>query len=376
MKTSLKHYLLDVWLPRKKNELKVSTYTRYEGLSKRIITQLGKLSVDKVKPNDIYGFYNYLYEVETEQTVYSPNNNCINLLTIKGRGSLKVYQYSTVMKNNNVTEKTAKAISEYLNLGVEVLFYRKAKHLSDRTISHYHKILFGVFKDAIYDGVCKDNVMNKVRPPRISDSKEPICLDEATCTEVIKHLKAYAVYPFREILLLIIYTGLRRGEACGLEWGDIDYKNETITVRRASYYLPKRGIYTDDLKTKKAYRSISFDKKVLKILTDVMNIQKTILSEDNINSRTRLFTNADGSLLNPNSVTKYYHNFIQTYDLPKSTVHSLRHTNASLMIAAGVPITTISARLGHSNSEITLRCYAHQLSSENKKAAKAIEKMI
>ena len=118
-------------------------------------------------------------------------------------------------------------------------------------------------------------------------------------------------------------------------------------------------------------RIIAINEKVINILLSVRRRQ----SELGIVSK-RVFTYRNGKPLNPSSVTKYFHNFIEEHDLSSCCVHTLRHTNASLLIAAKTPITTVAGRLGHSTPEITLRLYAHQMSEENKKAAEAIEKML
>ena len=147
----------------------------------------------------------------------------------------------------------------------------------------------------------------------------------------------------------------------------------SITVRRSSYYLTGLGIYTDTPKTKLSKRIIAINEKVINILLSVRRRQSEL---GIVSISKRVFTYRNGKPLNPSSVTKYFHNFIEEHDLPSCCVHTLRHTNASLLIAAKTPITTVAGRLGHSTPEITLRLYAHQMSEENKKAAEAIEKML
>lgn len=146
---------------------------------------------------------------------------------------------------------------------------------------------------------------------------------------------------------------MRRGEACGLEWEDINLEQGSITVRRSSYYLPGLGTYTDTPKTKLSKRIIAINDKVINILLSIRQRQ----SELGIVSK-RVFTYRNGKPLNLSSVTKYFHNFIEEHDLPSCCVHTLMHTNASLLIAAKTPITTVAGRLGHSTPEICMliRC--------------------
>lgn len=374
---TIEEYITQVWLPRKKDELKVNTITRYEILSVRIIEHLGHIPLSKVTQPEIYDFYEELHRAKSLRSSFRPTALCMDLVKLK-KCPVKDYILHSIRHGMNISSASAELVSRAYNFPVNVLFNENVCRLSDRTISHYHKLLYSIFKEALYDGIIEENVMNKIRPPKIINAREARSLDIESSTEIIKQLKQFGVSPFREVLLLIFYTGMRRGEACGLQWNDIDFENRTITIRRASYYLPKKGIYTDSLKTPNSHRIISFDKKVLEILSEIIIYQREICNyrENLIDTEQRLFTYDDRSILNPNSVTKYYHKFIAEHELSDSTVHTLRHTNASIMIAAQTPITTVSGRLGHANSAITLRYYAHQISGENEKAAKAIENLI
>ncbi|MBQ9531622.1 MAG: site-specific integrase [Eubacterium sp.] len=364
-----------MWLARKEEELKINTFTRYEGLSKRIVEYLGAIPLGKITQADVYDFYHYLRETKSEQTRYTPTSACINLVKIKGK-NIKAYIKNSILQEKNVNRNSAEKVAAAFDMPVKALFIERTDKLSDRTISHYHKLLYEIMKDAAFDGAIADNIMIKVRPPKITDAIEARCLDIKSAQLLVEYVRAYAVSPFKEAILLFLYTGMRRGEVCGLEWRDIDFQNKILTISRASYYLPKRGIFTDTPKTPKSRRIVSFDEKVAEIFKDILIYQKEKCNIDTPKPYQRLIVTEDGDPINPNNVTKYYHKFIREYNLSISTPHTLRHTNASLMIAANTPITTVSGRLGHSNPEITLRYYAHQISSENEKAAKAIENMI
>lgn len=372
--TTIEEYINVVYLPRKKNELKISTYTRYEGLCVRIIEQLGHIPISKLSQAQVYDFYDYLRNTPAGDPTFKPLPLCISLAK-KLSGTLKETTLLSLKKGNTVNKKTAASAAEALNMPINVLFAEKTHLLSDRTIAHHHRLLYAIMKETVYDGLVDSNVMDKVRPPKVS-ADEARCLDREDIAFIIKALDLYAVSPYKEILKLIIYTGMRRGEACGLEYGDIDFNRSTISIKRSSYYLPKQGIYTDTPKTRRSCRVVSFGQKVMDIIVSLMKRQgitpETL--KDNLNRR--LFNYDDGHAINPNQLTRYYLKFVTVHDLPKSSVHTLRHTNASILLSVGTPITTVSGRLGHSTSEITLRYYAHQLTGDDEKAAKALEKEI
>lgn len=87
----------------------------------------------------------------------------------------------------------------------------------------------------------------------------------------------------------------------------------------------------------------------------------------------RLFTTSEGKPIHPDTITGWFHDFIKRNDLPHITIHSLRHTNATLMINSGVPITTIAARLGHANPSTTTKIYTHAIKSADAAAAETLD---
>lgn len=92
------------------------------------------------------------------------------------------------------------------------------------------------------------------------------------------------------------------------------------------------------------------------------------------NTDDRVFTNDDGSPPHPDTITKWFSNFVKRAGLPKVTVHGLRHTYASLMIADGTPLVIVSKRMGHAQVSTTANIYAHMISSADEKAAQVTEK--
>lgn len=378
-------YINKVWLPRKKHELKASTYARYLGLSKRTLAALGSIEMNKLTPQDVYCFYDNLHESKSELTTFVPNEVCIRLLkqnytrpeTAK-LGHIGLGTVDALRAGKQVSAATANKVSMLLAMDSTILFKGKDLFLSERTIHHYHRLLFTVVKDAVYDNILQENIMLKVRPPKVDDADEARCLDKTDADVVLKCLNEAAPHPYKELLTLIMYTGMRRGEACGLEWDDINFENKTIIIRRNSYYLPGQGIYTDTPKTKQSRRVLAIGDKAITILQELKHHQSEIKKQAGSGwiDTGRLFTCDNGLPINPSTITKFFHKFVEEHNLPQCCVHTLRHTNASLLIAAQTPITTVAGRLGHSNPEITLRYYAHQISDENRKAAAAIEDII
>ena len=90
----------------------------------------------------------------------------------------------------------------------------------------------------------------------------------------------------------------------------------------------------------------------------------------------RIFTAWDGGMLNPEALSRWFHKFIVRKGLPDVSIHGLRHTNATLLIAGGVPLKTVSSRLGHSSISTTGNIYAHAIRSADEAAADTLEDIL
>ena len=180
------------------------------------------------------------------------------------------------------------------------------------------------------------------------------------------------------IVKLLLFTGMRRGELCGLEWKDIDFERAVIFVRRSSLYLPGKGVFEDETKNETSERC-------MKVSADVVTMLKAWRAEqskqrlrmgDQWQTSDRLFTAWNGAPIRPDVITAWFHKFVTKNGLPPIHIHSLRHTNATLLIAAGTNLTTVAARLGHANSTTTSKIYAHAIKSADQAAAEVLQDIL
>ena len=86
-----------------------------------------------------------------------------------------------------------------------------------------------------------------------------------------------------------------------------------------------------------------------------------------------VFVHEDGTPMHPHRPYKWFTEFLERHGLPKITYHQLRHTNASLLISAGVDVVTLSGRLGHGDKNITLNTYSHIIKSKETQAANSMD---
>ena len=220
------------------------------------------------------------------------------------------------------------------------------------------------------------NPCDRVKPPKIRQT-EPKALDDVQAVELLELLESEDIQ-YRTMIQLLIMLGLRREELLGLKWGDIDFDNSLIAIGRSIQYLPDRGIYESDTKTSSSQRVIKAPELVISALKEYRAYQSEMRLKlgDYRKDTGFIFTKSDGTPMHPDSLTAWFKKFISKNNLPDVTLHSLRHTNATLQIANGVPVTTVAKRLGHANAATTTKIYAHAIRSADEAAAQAIENIL
>ena len=179
---------------------------------------------------------------------------------------------------------------------------------------------------------------------------------------------------FQAFCSLAIYGGFRRSELLGLEWKDIDFDTNVVTVCRTSQYTKERGIYTDTTKTKGSNRSIKLPEAVFSILRSYKaeQAERRLKLGDRWEDHDRLFTTWNGKPMSPSAPSKQIQRFCARVGLPYLGVHTFRHLNASLLINSGADVRTVSASLGHTQTSTTLNIYAHTFAEAQARASEAL----
>lgn len=178
-------------------------------------------------------------------------------------------------------------------------------------------------------------------------------------------------------LLIALFMGIRRGELVGLEWKDIDFENKTMTIARSVQDIVGFGIITKEPKTENSKRTISMPDKLIEYLHEYKawwQNQKKYLG-DRLGDTDRLFCTEDGTDISPGSFRVRLQKTLAKVDLPKVTLHSLRHTSITLQLVASVDMKTVSARAGHSKASTMSDFYSHFLKNSDIHASEVINKI-
>ena len=250
-----------------------------------------------------------------------------------------------------------------------LLDYQAAGHAHASCVKLYN-ILNGIFDMAFMDDSIPMNPMLKVKRP--SPRKEDNVEDEA--------YKAYTLEETRQILsclqqeplkwqtyvLLSLDTGARRGEICALKWTDINWDTNRITIARNLQYTPAKGVYETSPKNGKA-RDVDIGENTASLLRKLREEQAASCISPYV------FTQ-DGTQapIHPQSPTRFFHKFGLKHGINDFHPHKLRHTNASIAITNGADIASVSERLGHRDTAITLRMYVHANDESIRKAGEIV----
>jgi len=200
-----------------------------------------------------------------------------------------------------------------------------------------------------------------------------------TLEEVGQILEALKDEPIniRALIEIALFTGLRRAEIVGLKWTDIDLENKRLSVKR-SIYKPKDGKALEkEPKSKCSIRTISIPDKLCETLKEYKENQERHASFMGAawHENDYVFTEIDGQVMNPQTPTKQFSHFLKRHGIRHLKFHGLRHTSATLLLANGCDIKTVSARLGHSDIDTT-NIYVHALESTDRAAADLFDKMV
>lgn len=378
----------DLWFTRyAEKQLKPKTVARYHDLMRRILPAIGHLRLDKIQPHHLLAFYDNLAESGVkDNTKYKPVDGLPALLkeshmtqtALSRDAGVSIATVKAVAQGKNVNKASAERISAALSGTMQDYFspVEGDARLSSKTVLHYHRLTSSILGTAVEWQVLFSNPCDRVKPPRVEKSA-PRYLDEKEAGQLLDALEGEN-YQFQVAVKLLIYTGFRRGELCGLEWPDIDFHNRVIHIRRESLYLPEKGVFVDDGKTDTSIRSIKVAATVVSMLKEYKAWQhgQRFKLGDRWKESGRLFTTTTGTPIHPDTLSGWFKDFIAKSNLPDISLHSLRHTNATLLIASGTALTTVAKRLGHANVATTSKVYAHAIRSADEAAAETVENLL
>ena len=248
--------------------------------------------------------------------------------------------------------------------------------LSAKSVTMIRGTLGVALADAVADGLLVSNPVRDSRLPRghrgsTPRNQAPDVADKVLELDQLQRLTDWCVEhettnTWALPLLLIADTGMRRGEALGVTWEAIDFKTQELTINQQVEQLKSREVVTRPVKTGESNRTIELTTR---------SIDALLRHRDRTASKKPtglVFVDRASKPLIPDSLTQYVQKHLVAHlGLPESfSPHALRHTHASVLLAAGTPESVVARRLGHSNPHTTRIIYNRGTKSGDSGAAK------
>jgi integrase len=261
--------------------------------------------------------------------------------------------------------------------------YKAGEGLSARTVRYIHTIISAALREAVDSGLLPSNPAAKAKPPTAKQARSP---EMHPWSE--DQLRAFLVWAQGNSELaaawhVLAYTGMRRGELLALRWRDVDLKVATIAVRRSVGVVRNAGegaaTVEAGTKTDKP-RMVDLDASTVAVLRahkQQRGEQALALARDDA----LVFGDLEGDHRHPERFSRLWSQTVTRaiaagIDVPPIRLHDLRHTHATVLLLAGVPVHVVSQRLGHASPVVTMTVYAHVLPGSQREAADLFARLI
>lgn len=256
----------------------------------------------------------------------------------------------------------------------------RAKRATEQTILHYHNLLHAAFEYAIKQEIFEFNPMNRVERPQSKKFVGSFYSVEELQT-LLSLTENESIYiP----IVLAAYYGVRRSEALGLSWSNVDFEKKEIRICKKVMQIKEKGAYrlevSDKMKTESSRRTLPLIPEVEEILLRHKAKQEEYRRQFRRGYSTKhldmVCVNPLGELLKPNYVTTRFPEVLEKYGLRPIRFHDLRHTCASLLLSKNINMKVIQMWLGHSNMSTTADIYSHLDTSAKVEASKVIGSLL
>ena len=311
-------YMLQ-WLEKKKNKVEITTWDGYYNtVVKHLVPYFEplKLSLNDLKPKHVVDYYEY--------------------------------KFSSGRKDH------------------------KKGGLSMGSLKKHSVILKNILNNAFLEELINRNPALKIPLPK-KENEESRCkfLNAKEANDLLKIFKEHRLQP---LIYMTLYYGLRRGEAIGLKWSAIDFKNNTVEINHI-VTQSLRIDAKDKTKTaagKRKYVLLPEIKEILQDLKKDTQYNKKIFGKSYIKSD-YVFTWEDGHMYRPDYITKEFTKVLAKNNFPKMRFHDLRHSCASILYDKGWEIKDIQTWLGHADIQTTANIYTHISKSRKNEMAKNLQ---
>jgi integrase len=318
---TLGDYLTEQWLPGQRSQLRPSTFDSYRrNIELHVLPRIGGIPLQRLVPEDLERLY--------------------AVLASDGRHD------------------------------------GKPGGLAPKSIRLVHLVLHKALSDARRKGTVARNVADLADPPKQRAHRRHE-INVWTAEELHRFLGICAGHRFHPAWFVASHTGMRRGEVLGLRWSDVDLDRRRLSVSQA-VILVAYELVVSDIKTDTGRRTIDLDERTVAVLRGwrTRQLEERLLVGSEYEDHDLVFARPDGAPTNPDLFSQSFDRLVARADLPRIRLHDLRHTHATILLKAGVPVKVVSERLGHAGPAFTMSVYQHVIPGMQADAATVFSDLV
>lgn len=279
-------------------------------------------------------------------------------------------------------EHTARVVSDALGSvplqqltrqAIKTFYAELAGTRAAKTVHNHHLILHRALRDAVEDKLLSVNPADRAH--RLAKHRTE--MKTWTAAELGAFLAGVKLDRLYGLWRVAAMSGLRRGELLALRWADVALDAGTARIVRA-YVRGNAGLHFGEPKTATGRRLIALDPATVAVLKShrARQAEERLAWGPDYRDADLIFCREDGSPLDPDGVTSRFERRVRELGLPRIRLHDLRHTYATLALAAGIHPKVVQERLGHSSITMTLDLYSHAVPAMQADAADRVAALI
>ncbi|MCZ2849707.1 tyrosine-type recombinase/integrase [Modestobacter sp. VKM Ac-2978] len=282
--------------------------------------------------------------------------------------------YATIARKHLVPALGTRPLDRIRPSDVEALIvFKRRAGLAPSTVRTIYTVLRAALDIAVRDGLLGRNPAAAVRRPAV-ERQDAAFLTVDDAHRLLDSMRGERLEP---LFRLMLATGLRRGEALGLHWSDVDLDGGTLRVRWTLTRTSK-GLQLGEPKTEKSRRSVPLPRSTVTALRAHRRQQATeqLAAGEAWRDSDLLFTTEVGTPLEPRNVLRRFETLAERAGLRDVHLHTLRHSAASFLLAAGTHTKVVQEHLGHSSYAITADIYSHVAPEQRREAADRLDEAL